>query len=406
MTDTPEQPLNSPSSRPNDPGSVPPATASPSLPNDNVSLPRVKIPAIPANPEAENSPEPLPADAKQKPVRENGIPEMIATARRRPSPPSVPEQDFGFGRKKQGSSAREQFFGPRSGVGRTPRPGTARRLWLVLIPLIVVVAGALCGYLKYSRTHSQKNIPPVMPALGTSTPETPTMEPLLPVVPVAEPPNLTPEPDPATLTPEKLAEEATLSLDEANAKIMDLGREISDNPLWLKILGQSTVIERAVAAMDFLAEGERPLPALDFLKSPLAFAAARSGGTMKQTAASLNRYTPLCRMLVALPPDKLAGLYRKLEPALQQAYEKLGYRGQPVRSLLIRACTTILSCPVVEPEEELIPAGSPGLYRWARPEIEGLSKAEKLFLRLGPQNTDMVRRYVEKAALELQLFSE
>lgn len=327
--------------------------------------------------------------------------------RRRPPLPALPESDFNFGQKKGGGQLRDQFFGPSA--GRTRRPGAIRPIGLIVLLLLVLLVGAGLVWLKVSGRIGRRPKPAGEPAgIVAPSPLPGLPDPVVPVVdiPPPEPASLTPDAAGAANPPVEAVADEPLTLDEASRRIAEIGRDVSDHPLWLRLLGQNAILERAVSAMDFLAAGERPLPALDFLKSPQPFAAEKSGGILRQSQASLNRYTPLCRMFAALPADKLAALYRKLEPALQQACEKLGYRDQTVRSLLTRACTTILSCPVLEHDEELIATGKPGLFRWARPELEGLGKAEKLFLRLGPENSAMVRQHVEKAALELQLFAE
>ena len=198
----------------------------------------------------------------------------------------------------------------------------------------------------------------------------------------------------------------SLSLAQAEARLPELAAALSDLPLWQKWLAQTRPLQRLVAAMDAVALGERPLPALDFMLPQKPFAAEKLGGHWRQSQLSRQRFAAAVQLFCALHPGSCAKLYLRLEPALQEACRALGYQDKKVREMLTEACSTILSTPILDEEAALLEGGQKGLYYWQNEEIEALNAAQKLFLRLGHENAAKVRAQVEAVARELELYQQ
>jgi hypothetical protein len=200
--------------------------------------------------------------------------------------------------------------------------------------------------------------------------------------------------------------EASLTLKQAEGRIVELAGPLSKSPLWQQILGQSSPLRRFVAALDAVALGKRPLEPLDFLRPENPFTATKQGQRWLQSDASRERFTDPVQLFCDMPASALAKLYRFLEPALQEACNGLGYRDKAVRDLLTEAFTVLLSTPIPEEEPALVAGVKAGIYYWQHPELEALNDAQKLLLRLGGKNTALLRRQLEAIANELQLYQQ
>ena len=70
-------------------------------------------------------------------------------------------------------------------------------------------------------------------------------------------------------------------------------------------------------------------------------------------------------------------------------YAGLGYAPQKFDNAVIRALDRILATPEVEDPPAVVPVG--GIYKFADPDLEQLAPVQKLLLRMGPDNAEVVR---------------
>ena len=200
--------------------------------------------------------------------------------------------------------------------------------------------------------------------------------------------------------------EETLTLAAAEQRLAELAGELSDHPVWRLCLAQDKPLVRLVRLCDDLANGSRSLASLDFLRQPQPFAAARTAdGRLVISQATRERYAPAVQMFTALPALPVAKLYLLLESALQEACESLGYHGVHVRTIVTAAANQILVIPQADTEPSLVQQG-PGKYCWENPQLEQLTPAQKLLLRLGQENLRLVRNKVEEIGMAIGLWEE
>jgi len=286
---------------------------------------------------------------------------------------------------------------------------------VILPPLLTVVAillailkheGKLDKYLKqppaiekppaigeefdFSRDNDEKVYQPTEPPTATGSALTPLTE-------------LSPAANTQTEIT-AIAEIPTLA--QAEADILPLAASLSSLPLWQKCLAQTMPVQRFVATLDAIALGKRPLSSLDFLQPAQPFAGSKQGQTWQQSPQSQERFSEAVDLFCSFSPAAVAKLYLLLEPACQEALEKLGYRDKPVRLLLTAACTTILQTPIPQAEPTLIPTHEANVFLWQQPEFEQLNEAQKLFLRLGRKNAAAVRQQLGSIAQQLHLYQE
>lgn len=189
-------------------------------------------------------------------------------------------------------------------------------------------------------------------------------------------------------------------------ELLSIAPTFSDSPIWAKLLGQTTPVMRVVKAIDAVANGERPLDALDFLHVDTAFTAQRNAtGEWVATKASYNRYQDAVDFLTSIPPEEIAKWFKRAEPVLQQSCRQLGYQDKSIRDLLYEACQTLLAVPPFSTDPALVPTGTTGTYHFADPAFENLNDAQKLLVRLGPTNCAKIQAQCQAIIVVLDLKS-
>ena len=180
----------------------------------------------------------------------------------------------------------------------------------------------------------------------------------------------------------------------------------SDSPFWAKLLAQTTPAMRLVMAIDAVANGQRPLDALDFLHVETPFSARKNGDgdAWTATAESYARYQTAVDFVDSLDAQKVSEWFTMAEPVLQQCYQKLGYQDKSIRTLLTEAFNTILTTPRFDFDPQLVPTGTTGTYHFADPAFEQLNDAQKLLVRLGPANCAKVQAKCSAIADALKLY--
>jgi hypothetical protein len=150
---------------------------------------------------------------------------------------------------------------------------------------------------------------------------------------------------------------------------------------WLK---QENLIRRFVAAVDNVANGQSPASHLDFLVPKKKFRVQRQGGYIFLDPISFQRYDGMVAVFLSLKDEDCARLYRSFYPLLADAYRELGHPQGDFDQALAAAIRLVLALPAVERKFSL--REKTITYAFADPQLEGLSAAQKHFLRLGPKN--------------------
>jgi hypothetical protein len=151
---------------------------------------------------------------------------------------------------------------------------------------------------------------------------------------------------------------------------------------------------RVVATVDNLGR-ERASPSL-WPVHPTDGQFTVHGTPGAQTVSPDNdlRYTPFVLLAETVDLHQAVGLYVRMYPLLQQAYEELGYPHQYFNDRLIAVIDLLLATP--EPQgpvtvhlpriEGPMPARPWVLYRFSDPALQQLAAGQKLLIRMGPVN--------------------
>ena len=164
-------------------------------------------------------------------------------------------------------------------------------------------------------------------------------------------------------------------------------------------LSEGDLVRRWAVALDNLAEGQLPRRDLGFLRPAAPFTAKGAGGKLTVDPRSYHRWDLVAAAINSVDPGAFATAVRAVHSPLQAAWRALG---DPGRSLDVRAAealSRIADAPVPRDPQEVVKAGK--LYVFAEPELEQLPAVEKLLLRMGPKNAQLIQAKAREVSREL-----
>jgi len=173
---------------------------------------------------------------------------------------------------------------------------------------------------------------------------------------------------------------------------------LSSNPRLAAWLVNDGLIERFVKVTTNVAYGEDPKSHVPFMRPGRNFEVVKRGDATTISSRSFARYTPLIEVLESLDANGSAQLYHRFEPAMEEAFQELGYPGT-FRQTLDQAITTVLKIEV--PEGPLRVEEGVLSYRFADPQLESASDLEKLLYRMGPENQRRLRSEIRRLSSAL-----
>jgi hypothetical protein len=178
-------------------------------------------------------------------------------------------------------------------------------------------------------------------------------------------------------------------LDESDDYVRKIAAGLSAHPELARWLAQTALVRTATAVVSNIADGETPRPHLSFLAPKQPFRVAGAGRRrMVADPAGFAGYDAVGDAIAAIDARAAASVYRALEPLFDAAYRDLGHP-EGFRGALDRAVAALLAVPMLPSDAELVPHAVG--FRWADPRLEGLTAAQKQFLRSGPRNEQLVQ---------------
>jgi len=170
------------------------------------------------------------------------------------------------------------------------------------------------------------------------------------------------------------------------------------------------IVRRSMTVIDNLSRGKVAntllrtfAPSVPFMVLPQSSAAAEETvETYRLDPSGYERFTPFVTMINGLDNSQLIDFYLKLRPLFQQAYLELGYPSGHVDDVIFKAMRVIQAVSLPDGDIRLLRPKV--LYQFADPALEALSPLEKLFIRMGAENTKIVQQKV--SVLEQSLRSQ
>ena len=193
-------------------------------------------------------------------------------------------------------------------------------------------------------------------------------------------------------------------LNESDAVVRELVKQLSSHPQIAAWLTTDNLIRNFVVVTGNLADGKTPSRQLGVLRPSSAFGVVERGDVVNVDPKSYERYNGIAGAVASIDPAGAARLYSTLKPRIEEAYGELGVAVSFDRTLE-RAIVSLLKTPVVDEPVRLEPLGGTA-YRFADPQLEGLTAAQKHLLRMGPRNVRRVQASLRAIALALGIPAE
>lgn len=192
------------------------------------------------------------------------------------------------------------------------------------------------------------------------------------------------------------------ALDETDPIVRELVNKITSNPRLAAWLATDGLIRKFVAGVSAVAEGKTATPQLRVLRPPTPFGVVDRAGALYIDPRSYERYNTFADIAASIDPVGAANTYATLKPRIEQAYRELGIEDRSFDRALQAAIVELLQTPISDAPLLVAPQGATG-YRFASPEIEGLTASQKQLLRTGPANARKIQASLRAIALALKV---
>jgi len=252
-----------------------------------------------------------------------------------------------------------------------------RASWILLAVLILAVGSFLTW-----RAMRPGAPPPVIPA---------SIEPSQPAAGEPAPP---PVPTPQAASPPMMPAEPSEplpALDESDPEVRTAAVELLGADYVDQLLVPADIIRKSVVTVDNLPRDKIALRLRAVPPLPGRFIASEGGDEWTVISAeNFARYTPWVNVFVAADSGRIADLYLRFYPLLQQAYQDLGYPDQQFHGRVIAMIDDLLAAPEIDAPIRLVRPHV--LYQYADPGLEERSAGQKTLIRMGQQNAAAVKQ--------------
>ena len=188
-------------------------------------------------------------------------------------------------------------------------------------------------------------------------------------------------------------------LDESDALVRTLITRLSSHPQVAAWLTTDHLIRNMTVVVTNIANGQTPSKHLRAVRPLGTFAVRHTSGEIWLDPASYRRYDNLAGTVEGLDARGVARFYRTVKPRIDEAYRDLGAPDGDFDRTLERAIVMLLRTPIVDGDVRL--RADKVSYTFEDPALEGLSKAQRQFLRMGPGNMRAVRAKLREVARHL-----
>lgn len=258
--------------------------------------------------------------------------------------------------------------------------------------LVVVLAGGGWYYLTRDETPQQSE-----EQAAVSLPDTAPEQPLQIEAPVPEPepqPVVTPQTQPAVATPTTPPPEPLPALAESDKFVHDKVVKMSDGMDINPLLNENDMVRQFVVFVDNLAQGELARKTSPMKAPTQKFTVSDITNKTYLDPDSYHRYDVYADFVSGLNDEQLLATYKQMLPLLDKAFTELGYPNITFNQRLQQAIKVLLATPIIEEPIELYSISVN--YKFVDPKLEALPDAQKLLIRMGPENTRKLKKVLRR----------
>lgn len=287
----------------------------------------------------------------------------------------------------------------------TPQETSSSSNRFALFAIVLVVLLSVGGYYYYS---GDSDSPKLIPNAPIVLPETPPSEPMTlesapepettettPVAPETD--NNSPE-TPAVTEPEVVVEPVP-ALAESDAFVQRKALAIINDNVLSSSLVQQDLARQFVVFVDNLAQGELTRKVSPLKGPEKLFSVSEITNKVYLNPEGFHRYDAYVDSIAKMDEQTLMATYKQMTPMLEEAFSELGYSNAKFNDRMLQAIKILLAAPIIEDPIEL--SSISVNYQFVDPNLEALPSAQKLLIRMGPENTRKLKVALRK--LESQL---
>lgn len=280
-------------------------------------------------------------------------------------------------------------------------------IYVVIAFALIAIVGGVIFYNGSATPEPEKTQTAAvnLPATKEVTPQTVQQEPIQEAIEPTIEVELTPETaiqEPAAIEPKEVEVAPVVALpalDNSDKFILEKALQLSWLPNYSATLLPKEMLRNFVTFIDNLAQGELATKFTPLKKPAQAFSVRESGDELYLNEASYKRYTPYIDILNSLNIELAIEHYQQLMPLIDEAYMELGYDSGTFNQTLIRAIDMMLEAPMIREPITLVAPSA--MYQFKDPELEQLPSAQKLMLRIGPNNATQLRPKLQQIQISL-----
>lgn len=260
----------------------------------------------------------------------------------------------------------------------------ANTIAIIALAVVVLISGG--AYYYFSDTEALQpqeraavEIPDVLPE-----------EPLVTIADIPEPeiePAVEPEIE-VVETPQPEIEPLP-TLEESDSFVHNKTVVMADGMAIEPMLVEKDLVRHFVVFVDNLAQGELARKVSPLKGPDRVFTVSDITNKTYLNPDSYHRYDLYADFVANLNEVQLAATYKELTPLLSEAFEELGYGDMSFNERMLEAIDIMLAAPIIEQPIEL--DGVSVNYQFIDPTLEALPNAQKLLVRMGPENSKKVK---------------
>jgi hypothetical protein len=257
-------------------------------------------------------------------------------------------------------------------------PEETRRSPSVSLILAAIVITVVIAVMYFSGGQSEP--PTIEEPAPASIPE-----PVIPPAPDIPPPATAPEP-----VPEEPPVEPEVTLETSDQDLRKTLSTVGNSPLITRGLLANDLVQRSAGMIDSFNRGLVPRKILPTAPPKEKFSTIKIDGKTYMDPASYKRYDSYAQAIASLDIELLVSTFHRYRALLEQVYAQLGYVAADLDNALIRSLDYILATP--ESTEQLSVRRKEAVYQYVDPELEQLTPLQKQLLRMGPENTAIIKQ--------------
>jgi len=239
---------------------------------------------------------------------------------------------------------------------------------------ILAIAGTLCivGYFVWKKESPFGSLNPINSSQSTQSPDNSSR--------VTNPKYPVPSPAPS--------EKPVPKIEESDSNIQKETSEFFGNAKLEDVLIFQNFIRNFVVTIENATGKKIPVAKSPVKTAPGKFAVFKSGEDYVLSAKNFKRYRIYMELVQRANLKNIVAYYRRVYPLFQSAYQELGTQGY-FNDKVIEVIDQILSVPDAKDPIHLKKVNLE--YQFADQKLESLSAVQKILLRMGPKNADLLK---------------